>query len=487
MMRIRGIVNIRRRLLEMLARRPGKEPPEHRLRVEVHRSLAEIRPLAPQLDAIALASRRPAPFDTFAYLQAFLANDEHAKPGREVLFLVASEAGSPIGFLPLQRVRERLLGVPHTTLQFLVTHDNDRPRVIARPEDEARCAEAFYHHLLEVERGWDLLQLQEQDAESALRELPRSLRLSRYRVRRFPTNPSSRLALGGRSLSDYLRDLREARPSRATTLEKRIRRLFREGRIELCLAADQVSLEGMFDLYLDLEKRSWKSKVDGHIGRHPKRIAFFRRLLEPDQPMRMGVSLMLLDGLPIAGLVTGTFAGESYFFEEAFDEGFKDLAPGNVMTLLLVRDAIEQGCRAIDMLGNYAYYKQQWLATVTETESVQLFRKGTLVDLKALAGEAWRWLRPPVTQRDVDFNLDRKRAEDHGEASAHARPDRRAEQGRAQATFEAIEAAGGQVTRLGGDALRRALSPEGAARAAPAPAPAKPRRAAHEHGRSGTP
>ncbi len=432
--------------------------PDDRLSVTVVRSLAEIQPLATRLDALALGSRRPAPFDTFAYLQTFLAHDEFAEPGGEMLFLVAFEAGAPVGFLPLRKVRERLLGVPYTAIRFLVTHDNDRPRVIARPEDEERCAQAFYRHLLEVERGWDVLHLYEQDAESSLGKLPRSRRLSRYHVRRFPNNPNSTLVLHGRSLRDYLRALRDAHPARASTLERRIRRLFREGRLELLRSGDRGPLEGMFDLYLDLERRSWKSKVGGHIGRHPQRVAFFRRLLEPDQPMKMAVSLLSLDGLPIAGLVTGTFAGDCYFWEEAFDEGYRDLAPGNVMTLLLVREAVEQGCRTLNMLGNYAYYKQQWLATVTETESVQLFKIGSLVHLKALAGEAWRWLRPPVTQRDVGFNLARKDAEDPGDKGAPKRPDRREERARAEAALARMEAGGGKVSRLGGDALRQALS-----------------------------
>lgn len=119
-------------------------------RVVAYRSLADVTRFAARLDALNLASRRPSPFDTFAYLQNFVAHDEYKKPGEKMLFLVAFDGGDPVGFLPLREIPERLFGVPYTAIRFLMTHDNDRPRAVARPEDEARCCEAFYRHLFEV-------------------------------------------------------------------------------------------------------------------------------------------------------------------------------------------------------------------------------------------------------------------------------------------------------------------------------------------------
>lgn len=431
-------------------------------------SLGEVAPLAAALDALGLASRRPSPFDTFAYLQAFVAHDEYAEPGRRLLFLVAFEADSPVGFLPLRRVPERLHGIPYVAIRCLVSHDNDRPRVVARPADEERCAEAFYRHLFEVERGWDFLELNEQDSESRLLHPPAIPALGRYYLRTFPNNPNATIATPQRTLAEYL----HAFPTKhRRKLEKAVRKLVRAGEIELVAARTPESLPAVFDQYLELERRSWKARVDAHIGRHPARVAFFRQLLAPDQAMKLEVHLLLLDGLPIAGAVTAKFAGKVYGLEEAFDEDYRDLAPGNAMMLLLVRDAIESGCGALDLLGNYAYYKARWLATITETRAVQLFRKGSVVHLKALAGEVWRWLRPPVTQRELDFNLARQEAgadahesgrdereavgdDSHEDAARAPRPARRRERERAQV---ALRAAGATLSRLSGEALRRAL------------------------------
>lgn len=421
-------------------------------RVEARRSLAELAPLAPALDALNLASRRPSPFDTFAYLQAFVAHDEHAVPGQEPLLLVAFDGAAVVGWVALRRVPERLFGVPYTSIRFLASHDNDRPRVVARPEDEARCARAFYRHLFQVERGWSLLLLNEQDVASGLDDPGATLDARRFYLRRFPNNANGTLQLPYASLASYLASFSRCHRRNA---ERTVRRLLAMGELELVSSREPEALPALLDLYLDLETRSWKSKVDGHIGRSPERVAFFRRLIEPDQPMKVGVHLLLFDGAPIAGCVSGAFDGALYGMEIAFDEGFQRLSPGNALLLLLVRDAIEKRYRFLDLMGNYAYYKARWHATITETHAVQVFRKGSLVHLQALAGEARRMITHPVAQSDVSYNLSRKDAEDADEErSVAGLPDRRAERDRTLAALAPLQ---GKLSRLGGEALAAAL------------------------------
>lgn len=449
----------------------SKTGPASGLVVRVFRSLDALSPFARDLAQLNLASRRPTPFDTLAYMRLFRAHDEHKKPGEEPLILMAFEGEKPVGVLPLRRVPERIFGVPCASIAFLMTHDNERPRVIAQPEDEARCAQAFYRYLTEEEKGWDLLHLHEQDHESALSTVPSSVNLKRYYVRRFPTNPNATLPLPYPSLPEYGTSLHR---NHRRKLSQAIRRLREAGSVELWIAKDNPALARAFELYLDIEQRSWKVNIRGHIGRHTERVAFFRKLVEQNDPLKMAVYILLLDGVPIAGMVGGAFEGVFYAFEEAFDEGYRDLSPGNVMLLLLIWDTIESRCRALDLFGNYAYYKAHWGATITDTQAVQLFRKGSLAHLKALAGEVKRWLSPPVTQRDVAYNLDRGHpADGHPLRAAlgdhepekgddahwsFVHPPRDAEKERATRALADMERPGTRLVRLSGEALARALS-----------------------------
>jgi hypothetical protein len=422
-------------------------------RVVAYGSLAEVAPLAPRLDALNLASRRPSPFDTFAYIEAFAAHDEFAAPGQRLLFLVAFDGDAPVGFLPLRRVPQRVWGIRSDAIQLLMTHDHDRPRTVARPEDEARCAAAFYRYLFEVERGWSVLVLTEQDAASALRAPPPGLDLRHHYRREFPTNPNGTIELPYHSLGEYLRTFSKTHRRNA---ERWVRRLMEAGALEVVSSADPRALPGLLELYLDLERRSWKAGVGGHIGRHPERVAFFRQLLEPGRPLQVAIRLLLLDGVPIAGFVSGAFGDGLYGLEIAFDEGYRELSPGNAVLLFALQDAIEKRYRFVNMLGNYAYYKSRWHATITETSAVQVFRKGTVVHVKALAGELRRRLRPPVSQHEVGFNLARPDAEAEPAAGAAA-PERGAERERARVVLAAMAASGATVTRLAGAALARSL------------------------------
>jgi len=90
--------------------------------VTAYRALPPLRPLAPALEALNLASRRPSPFATLEYLETFLAHDEHAGPGRTPLVLVLEDQGRVVGWVALSVHEERVLGRRTRRVSFLATH-----------------------------------------------------------------------------------------------------------------------------------------------------------------------------------------------------------------------------------------------------------------------------------------------------------------------------------------------------------------------------
>lgn len=419
-----------------------------RLSVKAFTSLADVRRIRDAMNALNLASRRPCPFSTVEYLEAFLAHDEFGAKERELLLLAAYDGERLVGTLTLRRhwaplgkvLRYRRVGV-------MVSHDTDRPHVVSKPEDEARCAEAFYEYLLR-ERGWSLLELNFQDSASALLAPP-PLDPLRYWVRRYENMPISRAPVEWADVDGYL-------ASRSKSSRRNFTRAYRRtseaGRLETVSSSDPRAVPALLDLYLDVERRSWKQAAHAGIGRDPRRVALFRALAQPGQPMTLTLHLVLLDGVPVSGTVAGVFGGVLHGLEMCFDQDFDELGCGHLAGLLAFRQAMRERLREVNMNGNYAYNKAHYGAAATQTWAVQVFRVGGLPWLKAQAGRVKRRLRAPVEPAGR-FNPDRRAHETH----TATRPVRTAERERATAVLAQLEARGVTLERLSGHALEAAF------------------------------
>ena len=442
------------------------------LEVRAFGSLEALGPLGLKLDALNLASRRPTPFATQAYLRAFLAHDEYAD-GRQryqPLILVAVEAGEPIGWLAQRRLHGRWLGLPAERMEFLVTHDNERPRLIARPADEARCAGAFLAWLRERERSWSMLEWMEQDAGSPLAEAAQAA--AGLHVRHHPNNPNATIQCAWASGAEYYRSL--SRNYRAAT-RSHVNRLFGQGRVEFVSTWEPSAVNRLLDLHLAVEERSWKAPAAAGICRHPRRIEFFRALFDPAQPMRFSFRFLLLDGLPIASELNGVFLDTWYSFEGAYDESYRDSGPGHLLFLMTMKEALERRAAAVNLLNNYAYVKRRLGATITDTYAVQLFRPWTPLWARARLGELRRRLRPPgPSQAEADHNLEKPPPETSVAQLRAQRPDRTEF---ARQAAETLEACAPHLERLDGAALLELVGREPAPKAPKAPAPAPARRA----------
>lgn len=458
---------------------PAEPAPGAVLEVRGFDDLDALGALAPALEALNLASRRPTPFATLDYLRTFLAHDEDAASGYRPLLLVALDGGAPAGWVALRRQPGRLLGLPADRIEFLVLHDNERPHLACRPEDEARCAEAFTRHLLSREPAWSQLEWMEQEADSPLAAA--ADRAAGVFVRRFEHHPNATIECRWDDAAGYYRSL--GKNFRAS-LRCHANRLTAAGRVEFASTWDPAAAARLLDLHLDVEARSWKGPAAAGVSRHPVRVDFFRALVASGQPMRMGLRLLLLDGVPVASEINGEFGDTWYAMEGTYDEGWRDTGAGHLLFLMSMREALGRGIRRVNLLNNYAYVKRRFGATITETAGVQLFRPWTPLWAKArLGGLRRRLLGPGTTQADVDYNLVRGRREgEEGEAVSARRPDRSASRRLAEAL---LGADGRAVERTGVEALLSILgkSPE-----APPPPPARPARAPRSRQpRQGTP
>ena len=86
----------------------------------------------------------------------------------------------------------------------------------------------------------------------------------------------------------------------------------------------------------------------------------------------------------------------------AYDRSQASLAPGQLLLLLAVGEAIKRGDKHLNLMQNYAYYKHRWKAEAIDVVAVQLIRRMSLHNVRASLGEMRnRWIAREK-QRDGD-------------------------------------------------------------------------------------
>jgi hypothetical protein len=348
--------------------------------------------LVEEANALNQNSTRPDPFSTLAYARNHMRHDDCEEGG--ALWLLAAFRGNDlVGYVPMRLGRRRMLGLSYSTLSFLMTHDTDRPHLVARQDDLHEVAEAVYAYLISRGREWSLLEFYQQDAESPLLPPPRAADLKDYLVRDWPTLENGTIHMAWASLPEYVHAL--PRKFRCN-VERQWRGLAGAGHLELLSSTEPAASRSLLDLYLSIESHSWKPAAQVDISRTPRRLAFLHSLLEDNQPMRISILLLMLDGVPVAGLINGRYLNGLYALHIVYDMRWARLSPGSAILLMGVGEAIDQGCAFFNLLSGFSYYKTSWLAEVTPTRIAQIYRRGSLPYWHRRAGDWWRRFASPA-------------------------------------------------------------------------------------------
>lgn len=376
------------------------------LKTSCLRSLDAAAPLEAELDALNLASRRPSPYNTLRYLRVFEQHDDLERSTYEILFLVARDGDRLVGYLPMRRRREKVGPLAYRRVESMCTHTTDRPQVVARPEDEAACAQAFRLHLLKTERGFSLLEFRQQDEHSPLLSPPGFH--DGVWVRHFPSWTNSTIDLP----ADFESWWRARKAKFRAGVLNHSRRLIDEGDAEYVSCHDPRATLRLLDVFFAAEANSWKARSKIAVYQKANRMALYRAMCDPAVGCAPSVHLLLSKGLVIAALFALEHAGVTHWQEFTYVEAADSIGPGSPLMTLALREAIERGLEQVNFGLGLDYYKERWGAVVTPTWLVQHFRPGAVPFWKAFAGDLRRRIKPgPVAQVFADFNVEKTSVE----------------------------------------------------------------------------
>ena len=358
-------------------------------------SLEEAAFLREDVNALNRAGTRPDPFSTFEFFENFLRYEKFFPQDQNLRlwFLAAFDAGRLVGYMALKQLTHKVLGLRASKIDFLVTHDADRPQLVARPEHALAVSEAFYTYLLERKREWSFLEFRQQDAASPLFPPPAAARLKGYLVREWPSLDNGTIPLRWDTLDAYFKSFS---PKFRSNVSRQMRSLLAAGEVEYLASSDPAITPALFELYHSIEPRSWKSRAGAAIGRYPQWVEYFKGLLDARQPMRVSIQLLLLDGVPVAGFISGAFMKRLYALHMVYDDRLSRLAPGSALLLMAMRQAIDGRYALFNLLSGFGYYKVRWQAQMTETRIAQIYRAGSLLFWRRVLGD---WMRRVFSAR----------------------------------------------------------------------------------------
>lgn len=195
--------------------------------------------------------------------------------------------------------------------------------------------------------------------------------------------------------ADYLKD----RSGQVRSTIKRNAKKFAAegGRLEIVHGGD--GLEAGLTAYQAVYAKSWKVAEP-----YPTFVPNLIRLCARRGWLRLG--LAWLGDKPIAAQIWIVANGRADIYKLAYDEEHKALAPGTLLTALMMEQAIDvDRVREIDYLIGDDAYKAAWMSQRRERFGLVAYDlakwRGLLGLARQLVGQAWRRLRPhPAPPKD---------------------------------------------------------------------------------------
>jgi len=159
-------------------------------------------------------------------------------------------------------------------------------------------------------------------------------------------------------------------------LGRRRRALEREGRLVFrTTVGTDGELERDLAAFFRVESSGWKSGVGTAILSDPRTERLYTDFAKTAAAAGwLRLSLLELDGIPVAADLNCVFAGGMYLVKTGFDERYGRFSPGLVLRGEVLRAAVQEGCHFYDFLGGPDGYKLRWTTELRPRVAIRAYR-----------------------------------------------------------------------------------------------------------------
>jgi CelD/BcsL family acetyltransferase involved in cellulose biosynthesis len=282
--------------------------------------------------------------------------------GRE-LFIVLCRTGKDgrvVGILPA--FRESSAGLrPRRTVRLLGSQyvSSDFLGVLVDPAAQSEALKGIIEALHHCDPSWDLLDLSDLDAKGHLPpQIARSFGdISRHRLIAVPGEICPSLLLPG-DWDTYLRNLSAKMRSNIRYFRKALER---SGSVEIEEIDSQETIDDALSEVMRLRENWIKARGYASPCPFPLYADFHRRLWKRLLHQgRVSIRFLRFDGCRIAFAYLLRHAGNTYFYQTAFDQSYARLSVGSVLLSHVLEHEISRGCTRFEFLRGNEEYKYKW-------------------------------------------------------------------------------------------------------------------------------
>jgi CelD/BcsL family acetyltransferase involved in cellulose biosynthesis len=243
---------------------------------------------------------------------------------------------------------------------------------LAAPGWEAPVAEEVTRCLLQLQPGWDTVELDAVDADDvAINTSVERLAESGYLVRRTPRQSNWRITLPA-AWKDYEMMLSRSQRKRCRKMQ---RRLLRSGEVKVHRVINESEFIKGFEIMLRLHATRWGSGNRPLGGFSDPRFHRFHRTVARELLRRKQLHLSWLEyeGAPIAAEYQFADRNAVYSYQAGMDPSITDFPPGNLSIMASLQFAIANGYETFDLASGDQPYKSNWRATATPCHDIRIW------------------------------------------------------------------------------------------------------------------
>jgi CelD/BcsL family acetyltransferase involved in cellulose biosynthesis len=325
--------------------------------------------------------------------------------GRQLQILVARLAGRVLGIFPLYLETHRVANIISVDkLRPIGSGGDTAPDdlgMVFHPEHERTLAEAFVRHITQRVPRWQLLDLVDLPADSALAEcLIEKASRQPDLIQRAPPNQIT--------YGDLPRDWESYRQSLSRNRREVLGRKRRKFEQQLGARFFQIAEDGQIDAAFErlaaLHRMRWQGRTDELSFTSAQYLGFHRSVMHALCARKR----LLLYALEMDGEVIAMFYGfrntnTCYYFQAGFDPAHAALSPGEVLMGYVIEAVIGEGCEVFDMLkGDYGH-KRHFFQQTRQTVDIRVHRPGLIHLLYRV--KQWRLGRAARTGQGENKNI----------------------------------------------------------------------------------